>query len=87
MNNHTILGIHVTNRLQHAGDVQKTLTEYGAYIKTRLGLHDSEGDLSSPGGLLLLELVGPAQKGQELMKRLSAVEGVEVQQMTFGDRK
>ena len=39
---HIILGIHVTDRLKNAVDVQKVFTEYGCNIKTRIGLHDAE---------------------------------------------
>ena len=37
---HIILGIHITDRLKNAVDVQKVFTEYGCNIKTRVGLHD-----------------------------------------------
>ncbi|MFA6175656.1 MAG: hypothetical protein WC765_03640 [Phycisphaerae bacterium] len=34
--NHIILGVHITDRIKHVSSVQKALTEYGCYIKTRL---------------------------------------------------
>ena len=37
---HIVLGIHITNRLQKAAEVQKLFTEFGCNIKTRLGLHE-----------------------------------------------
>lgn len=39
---HIILGIHVSDRLKNAVDVQKVFTEYGCNIKTRIGLHDAD---------------------------------------------
>lgn len=42
--NHTIIGIHVTDRVQHAGEVQQTLTKHGCQIKTRIGLHEISED-------------------------------------------
>ena len=36
---HHICGVHITERLEHALQVQQVLTEFGRNIKTRLGLH------------------------------------------------
>jgi hypothetical protein len=83
---HIILGVHVTDRVKHVvggGGVQPILTEYGCYIKTRLGLHDAGKDFCSPNGLLILELAGDANKCKELEQKLTAVEGVSVQKMVF----
>ena len=79
---HTILGVHITNRLKEAVDVQRLLTQYGGQIKTRLGLHDVGKDVEL-NGLLLLEMVEPDAKIQELSDKLNAIEGVEVQSMVF----
>lgn len=79
---HLILGIHITHRLQHASEVQRLLTEAGSAIKTRLGLHEvSEGD--SPNGLVLLEIRGTESVADDLMAKLNAIAGVEVQKMVF----
>jgi hypothetical protein len=82
MNKHIIYGVHITERLKRAVDVQKLLTEYGACIKTRLGLHETEGN-GSPNGLLLLEMVGDERKSAKLADELAKIEGVEVQKMIF----
>jgi hypothetical protein len=37
MAKHIIFGVHVTNRLEEAGLVQRLLSEYGCNIKTRSG--------------------------------------------------
>lgn len=86
MNDHLIYGVHITDRLQHAVEVQSLLTQYGTHIKTRLGLHEVER-APAPRGLLLLEMYGEAQKCKELFDKLSAIEGVEVQQMYFTHEK
>jgi hypothetical protein len=83
---HVILGVHVTDRVKHVvggGGVQPVLTEYGCYIKTRLGLHEAGKDFCSPNGLLILELVGDPTKCGELEQKLSAINGVSVQKMVF----
>jgi len=83
---HTILGVHLTDRLQEANEVQRLLTTMGGYIKTRLGLHDVQpegGAVGSKNGLLLLEMVGPEDKIVALMSALNEIRGVEVKSMVF----
>ncbi|MHB0946654.1 MAG: hypothetical protein ACYC3B_05750 [Sedimentisphaerales bacterium] len=80
---HIILGVHITDRIKHVSGVQQVLTEYGCYIKTRLGLHEAGQDFCSPNGLMLLELVGDVKKCNELENKLTAIEGVSVQKMVF----
>jgi hypothetical protein len=80
---HIILGVHITDRLKEAVVVQQCLTEYGRYIKTRLGLHEAEPASDGSNGILLLEMVGPEGKSRELVDKLKAIQGVEVQSMTF----
>jgi hypothetical protein len=78
---HVILGVHVTDRVRHAGEVQKVFTEFGGHIKTRLGLHElAEG---SGEGVVLLELVGGAKVAKDMSARLQAIEGIEVKDMVF----
>lgn len=81
--NHLIVGIHVTDRTHNAGAVQKVLTQYGANIKTRLGLHEVSGKFSSPNGIILLELVGEGRKCLTIVKALNAIRGVEAKKMIF----
>ena len=80
---HYILGIHVTDRVRHVPGVQPLLTEYGCHIRTRLGLHEAGGQVCSPNGMILLELVGDQARCDELGRKLAQIEGVEVQQMVF----
>ena len=39
---HTIVGVHLTDRLTEAVEVQSAFTCYGHQIRTRLGLHEVE---------------------------------------------
>ncbi len=80
---HYILGVHITDRLKEAVEVQKLLTIYGDRIKTRLGLHEIGSGETGLNGLLLLEMLEPEARVRELMDRLNAIEGVEVKQMAF----
>ena len=80
---HIVLGIHITDRIRHAHQVQDLLTEYGCSIKTRIGLHTVSQDFCSPNGLILLELAGDEKPIFELLAKLEAVEGVDVQKMVF----
>jgi hypothetical protein len=81
---HIILGIHVTNRLKNAVDVQKVFTEYGCNIKTRVGLHDVDANACSPSGVVLIEFFGSDDEATGMMAKLNEVEGVQVQKMFFG---
>ncbi len=78
---HVILGVHVTDRLREAVEVQKVFTHFGSQIKTRLGLHEIG---SSPEGVVLLEIVGESKTWKEMVRQLTAIEGIEVQEMVFG---
>ena len=83
MANHTILGVHVLDRTKGAAQVQQLFTQYGRHIRTRLGLHDVNGESPSPAGLILLELVGDADACKALREQLTAIDGIEVQEMIF----
>ena len=81
---HIILGIHVTNRLKNAAEVQKVFTEYGCNIKTRIGLHDVDANVCSPSGVVLIEFFGTPADADAMAAKVGAVEGVDVQKMVFG---
>ena len=80
---HVILGIHVTDRLRYAGEVQKVFTEYGCNIKTRLGLHEVSENYCAGEGVVPLELVGGPEVRGEMMAKLGAIDGIEVKEMVF----
>lgn len=81
---HLLYGVHITNRITHVAQVQGLLTEYGCYIKTRLGLHEVSTEFCSPNGLLLLEMFGDHAKCEELFDKLNKINGVEVKAIKFG---
>lgn len=81
---HIILGIHITNRLKNAVEVQKAFTEYGCNIKTRVGLHDVDANVCSPSGVVLIEFFGSDAEAEAMMGKLNGIEGVHVQKMVFG---
>jgi hypothetical protein len=81
--NHLIFGVHVDDRAREVPDVQKILTEYGCYIKTRIGLHRVDEKFCSPRGLILLEMFGDEKVCGEMAQKLAKIEGVEVQKMVF----
>jgi hypothetical protein len=80
---HTIVAVHIDNRLKEAVQVQALLTEYGNQIKTRLGLHEIDQHQSARNGLLLLEMVQPDNRITELMSKLNAIKGVESKSIVF----
>ena len=80
---HIIIAIHVTDRLKHAMKVQEAITKYGDCIKTRLGLHHTEGKSAKPNGLILIEFVGTLAKQKEFTAALNKIEGVEAQGVVF----
>lgn len=63
-------------RKKEAVTVQKILTEWGCFIKTRLGLHEGVLDNCSETGTIFLELVGENEKLEELNRKLNLLSGV-----------
>lgn len=79
-----IMGIMVEHRQETAAAVQEILTQYGCFIKTRLGLHQTAEDACSERGLILLEFDDHAGKEvTEIKNALTAVSGVEIRMMEF----
>lgn len=81
-----IMGIRVGFRKGDAPEIQKLLTEYGCYIKTRIGVHDADPDkkVCSEIGIILLEFVtGVDDKVAELEGKLAEIESVVVKKMEF----
>lgn len=75
----TVLLMLINNRKDSAEMVQKILTGWGCFIKTRLGLHDGVLDNCSESGLIFLELTGDPEKNDELARKLNLVKGVDAQ--------
>ncbi|HNR98229.1 MAG TPA: hypothetical protein PKX48_05015 [Planctomycetota bacterium] len=80
---HTIVGVNITDRVQHAEEIQKVLTGYGCHIKTRLGLHEVSRGYCAGYGVVLLEVIGAPAKIAAMVKQLKKIEGVQVKTMVF----
>lgn len=80
---HVFFGLHITDRVQNALEIQKVLTEYGCNIKTRLGLHETGPNHCSPSGLVLLEVTGDDETVEAFYNALAAVKGIQIQRMSF----
>lgn len=83
MEKHMIVGIHVSDRVKKSSDVQKIFTEYGCNIKTRIGLHDANDNVCAPNGVIVLEMVGDEGTCNEMVQKLGAHDGIDVQTMVF----
>ena len=78
-----VLGIHVSDRVHKISMIQPVLTKFGCSIKTRLGLHETDGENCSPNGLIILELSGDPKEFVKLENELLLVDGLEVKKMIF----
>jgi len=76
-----IIGIRLKNRNEAAIPVQNTLTEYGCYIKVRLGLHDIGDITCSQDGLILLELIAENNIIDEFLEKLNSIHGTTAKKM------
>lgn len=57
----TIIGVRLENRMECAVEFQKVITEFGCEIRTRVGLHASNGGMCLNYGIVLLEVSGEAE--------------------------
>lgn len=80
---HIILGIHVTDRLEEASAVQAVFTEFGCNIKTRVGLHEVADNYCAGEGVVLLELIGGPEVRKDMMAKLRDIQGIEAKEMVF----
>jgi len=71
--------IYMSTRKETAEKVQKILTAWGCYIKTRLGIHEGVLDSCTETGLVFIDLVGAVEKHEELTRKLNLVNGVQAQ--------
>jgi len=76
-----ILGLLVEKNQDVIISVQKLLTSYGCYIRTRLGVNESF--FGEPAGLIILELTGDQEQRGLLYKDLCSLEKVHVRRMIF----
>lgn len=67
----------MSTRKETAEKVQKILTAWGCFVKTRLGIHDGVLDNCTDTGLVFLELVGDVEKHEEIERKLNLIKGVD----------
>lgn len=79
----TIMAILQENRTETAPKVQDVLTEYGCYIRVRLGLHDAGIDQCTNNGMILLQLCGDAVPVKEMEAKLQSIPSVKVKHMVL----
>ena len=73
-----VLLIYLSTRKETAEKVQKILTGWGCYIKTRLGIHDDVLENCSDTGLVFIELAGgEIEKHQEIERKLNLIKNVD----------
>lgn len=64
--------------------MQKTFTDFGCFIKLRLGLHDmDETNACSREGVIILQLRGDAPELKDMEKALNDIEGVKAKLVDF----
>jgi len=79
----TIMGVLLTDRIDEATEVQEVLTNHGCSIKTRLGMHETDKEYCSKKGVILLELIGDKEDWKKLENDLNKIDGVIVKKMEF----
>jgi len=84
MNEIRILGIHVRKEADEIERLQEVLSSYGCSIRTRIGLHNCNGEYSpETKGVILLELVGNPDEMENMENRLKQIAHIDVKRMTF----
>jgi ribose 5-phosphate isomerase len=79
-----VIGFQIDVRTEAAEAVQKLLSEYGCYIKTRLGMHQHADESCTEKGLVILEMIDNCtESAEELRSKLDAIEGVVAKDMKF----
>lgn len=81
--NHTLVAIHIHNRVAQVPKIQQLLTEYGCNIKTRLGIHEVNDQFCSANGLILLEMVGDSGKISEFQNKMKGFQDIETKTIVF----
>lgn len=86
MTRHVML-ILVGSRNEAAEKVQKILTGWGCFVKTRLGIHDDVLDHCSQSGLIFLELQGDFDHMKEIEHKLNLIQSVDAKLITLSTEK
>lgn len=73
---YSVMAIKVEERAAKAPNLQEILTEHGCIIKTRVGLHETDGEKCSMNGIILLHLYGEKSEFQKLYDEVTCLEGI-----------
>jgi hypothetical protein len=79
----TILGVMLRKRIHSSESLQEILSKHGCIIKTRIGIHNASGNVCSPNGVILLDVIGEASEISALENEIKAIDGAELQKMSF----
>ncbi len=71
-----IIGIRLFSRNKNANTFQNILSEFGCYIKTRIGLHHLNEGFCSNDGIILLEFTGNNEVLQKMKLRFNAIKDI-----------
>ncbi len=79
-----IMAIRVDQRTTHAAEVQALLTEFGCYIKTRVGFHEARKDFCGEDGIIILHMCDEdGSSAKTLHAELNQLEGVKASFVSF----
>jgi hypothetical protein len=82
-----ILGIKVIDRIKEAGLTQEILSRHAGIITTRLGFHELTTEVCSREAYIILHLKGSTSETWRLLSELKDLGGINIQEMTFEDKK
>jgi uncharacterized protein (DUF934 family) len=77
------MAIKIYSRSKKAGNVQDLLTEFGCFIRTRVGFHEVAEDYCSNDGIIILQLCPDEVKVKELYEKLNSLEFVAAKFIEF----
>ena len=77
-----ILGIKTEDRFETAISIQKILTDWGCFIRTRLGLHTITEKDCPKHALMILE-IPKKEKSVLIEQKLWDIGNIEIQRMDF----
>jgi len=77
----TIFGIKINNRQDDVSNCQRILTKYGCNIKTRIGLHNFQGDICSEHGIILLEMCNNEKDNNSMWQEFEKMKNIKIVKM------
>jgi hypothetical protein len=82
-----VIGIKIIDRIKEACLTQEILSRHATIITTRLGFHEVTEAVCSREAYIILHLKGDPADSEKLTSDLEALGGIEIQEMTFTDKK